>query len=214
MGGMANAAEVTKLSNPKDLIGSNKIPFHLWPETATAVGAMACLYGALQYGRTNWRDAGVRSSIYVDACRRHLNAWFDEGEDADPDSGLDHLGHALACIAIIVDAREAGKLNDDRMIKGGYRGLIEKLTPHVKRLKEMFKDKNPKHFTKEDSDGKAAVDCNDGFTKIGEEHISPSFVETVRSAYSTEGRNTSSTTRASLHSGIGGINKDVRYLHD
>src|ERR1700722_9193633 len=24
----------TKLSNPKDIIGSDKMPFHLWPETA------------------------------------------------------------------------------------------------------------------------------------------------------------------------------------
>lgn len=143
--------DTAKPSNPKDMIGSDKIPLHLWPETATALGALACLDGMLKYGRTNWRAAGVRASIYVDACRRHLNAYFDEGEDVDPDSGLDHLGHALACLAIIVDARAAGKLTDDRMIRGGYRKYINELTPHVKRLKEKYADKNPKHYTIEDS---------------------------------------------------------------
>ena len=141
-----------KLTNPKDIVGSDKLPLHMWPETATALGALACLDGALKYGRTNWRAAGVRSSIYVDALRRHVNAWFDEGEETDPDSGLDHLGHALACLAIIVDARAAGKLNDDRMVRGGYRKLIDSLTPHVKRLKEKHADKNPKHWTIKDND--------------------------------------------------------------
>lgn len=144
--------ETTQLkpSNPKDLIGSNKIPLHLWPETASLTGALALLDGGLKYGRSNFREIGVRSSIYYDAARRHLNAWF-EGEDNDPDSGLPHLGHALACLAILVDAQAAGKLNDDRMVKGGYRALINDLTPHVARLKELHKDKNPRHYTIQDN---------------------------------------------------------------
>src|ERR1035437_197649 len=97
----------SKLSNPKDMIGSNKLPFHLWPETATAMGCLGLLDGMLKYGRTNWRVAGVKSSIYYDALRRHANAMF-EGEDIDRDSGLPHFCHALACIAILVDAKAAG----------------------------------------------------------------------------------------------------------
>ena len=42
-----------------------------------------------------------------------------------------------------VDARAAGKLNDDRMVAGGYRKLVDALTPHVKRLK----DRSPLHYT-------------------------------------------------------------------
>ncbi len=136
----------TKPTNPKDAIGSNKLPLHLWPETATALGSLALLDGALKYGRSNFRAIGVRASIYYDAARRHLNAWF-EGEDTDPDSGLPHLSHALACLAILVDAEAAGKLNDDRMAPGGYRALIDGLTPHVERLKQLHQDKAPKHYT-------------------------------------------------------------------
>jgi hypothetical protein len=135
-----------KPSNPKDIIGSDKVPLHLWPETATVLGALALLDGALKYGRSNFRSVGVKASIYFDAAKRHLNAW-NEGEDNDPDSGLPHLAHVLACVAILIDARAAGKLTDDRMIKGGYRELIDTMTPHVKRLKELHKDKNPKHYT-------------------------------------------------------------------
>lgn len=140
-----------KASNPKHAIGSDKLPLHLWPETATALGCLGMLDGALKYGRSNFRACGVKSSTYYDACRRHLNKWF-EGEEIDPDSGLDHLAHALACIAIVVDARAAGKLNDDRMVKGGYADYVNELTPHVKRLKELHKSKNPKHYTKADNE--------------------------------------------------------------
>lgn len=137
-----------KLSNPKDALGIAKLPIHLWPETATAMGSIGLLEGALKYGRSNWRHAGVRASIYVDACRRHLAAWF-EGEDVS-EVGVPHLANALACLAIIVDAQAAGKLEDDRQTPGGYRALIDDLTPHVTRLKEVFADKAPKHYTIQD----------------------------------------------------------------
>ena len=143
----------SKQTNPKDMIGTDKLPLHLWPETATAMGCLGLLEGALKYGRNNWRVSGVRYSIYIDALRRHVNALF-EGEDLDPDSGAPHLAHALACLAIIVDAKAAGKLVDDRNYPGGYMHLIKELTPHVKRMKEHHADKDPKHYTIEDSPGR------------------------------------------------------------
>lgn len=139
-----------KPTNPKDMVGSSKIPLHLWPTTATAMGSIGLLDGMLKYGRSNFRAIGVRSSIYYDATVRHLNAWM-EGEDTDPDSGVPHLAHALACIAIIVDTDAAGKLNDDRNVQGGYRNLITELTPHVERLKALHSSKAPKHYTIEDT---------------------------------------------------------------
>ena len=140
----------TKLTNPKDIIGSNKLPFHLCPTTFTAGVSMAFLEGCLKYGRSNFRAVGVRASIYYDACIRHLIAWF-EGEDIDPDSGISHIYKAGACLAVIADAMEADKLNDDRMISGGYKQVIEKFTPMIKELKEKYKDKNPKHYTIKDN---------------------------------------------------------------
>lgn len=140
----------SKPTNPKDMIGSDKLPLHLWPEAASIMGCLGLLDGALKYGRSNWRESGVRVSIYIDACRRHLAAYF-EGEDTDPDSGLPHLCHALACLAIIVDAGNSGKLTDDRQYRGrGYGDVVKNLTPHVKRLKEKYTDRQVKHWSIQD----------------------------------------------------------------
>lgn len=133
--------------NPKDAIGTNKLPLHLWPVTASTLGSLALLEGALKYGRTNWRESGVRASIYYDAAVRHLSKWF-EGEEQDPDSGLPHLAHALASIAIVVDAKATGKLVDDRQYRGsGVLTALADLTPHVARLKELHASKAPTHYT-------------------------------------------------------------------
>jgi hypothetical protein len=131
--------------NPKDLVGSSKLPLHLWPTSATAMGSIAMLNGTLKYGRANWRATTVRASIYVDACHRHLAAWF-EGHEAD-EEGVPHLSSALACLAIIVDARAAGTLRDDRQVEGGYRELLGELTPLVGKLRKLHEGKKPKHFT-------------------------------------------------------------------
>ena len=142
--------DTSKATNPKDAIGSSKLPLHLWPKTATAMGCLGLLEGMLKYGRSNWREAGVRASIYYDALERHIGAWF-EGEDFDPDSGMPHLSHALACLAIVVDAQAAGKLVDDRQYHGeGYRQLVEELTPHVERAKAHHAHREPRHYTIED----------------------------------------------------------------
>jgi hypothetical protein len=140
----AAAPESPAQENPKDIVGSSKLPLHLWPTTASAMGSVALLNGALKYGRSNWRQIGVRASIYVDACQRHLAAWF-EGEQQD-EEGVPHLGAALACLAILVDCDAAGKLIDDRQFPGGHRELMESLTPIVARLQELHAGKSPKHY--------------------------------------------------------------------
>jgi hypothetical protein len=126
------------------------------------MGSLGLLVGACQYGRANWRAAGVRVSIYIDACRRHLDAYF-EGEDLDPDSGAPHLAHALACLAVLVDAGAAGKLTDDRAFTGGYRKLVTELTPHVERIKKKYEGKSPKHWTIADAPRSPEWRFEDGF---------------------------------------------------
>ncbi len=131
--------------SPKHEFATNKLPLHLWPASATMMGCIGLLNGALKYGRSNFRVDGILASEYVDACRRHLDAWF-EGEEKDPDDGVPHLSAVLATVAIIVEAIAAGTFIDDRQIKGGYREIRDELTTHVARLKELHKDKNPKHY--------------------------------------------------------------------
>jgi hypothetical protein len=139
-----------KPTNPKDIIGSAKLPVHLWPTTATAYGCLGLLDGALKYGRSNYRAVGVRASIYYDALRRHLDEWY-EGHDVDKDSGLHPFMHILADAAIVVEAIVAGNLTDDRAYATRHREMMADLTPHVARLKALHADKAPKHYTIADS---------------------------------------------------------------
>ena len=112
------------------------------------------LDGALKYGRGNWRHDGARASIYYDAARRHLDKWF-ETSTTDPDSGLHHLAHALASIAIIVDAEAQGVLVDDRQFVNGtdlFEKFVADQTKHVPRLKAEHAKRKPKHWTIKDVD--------------------------------------------------------------
>ena len=147
--------EGMKATNPKDAIGSSKIPFHLWPETATIYGSLGLLDGMLKYGRMNWRPAGVKFSIYFDAMRRHMNK-INEGEWTDPDSGLPHLCHVGACWAIITDAYAAGQLTMDTNFPGGYVETVAAMTPHVERLKKLHAEQGhaPHHWTRADVEDK------------------------------------------------------------
>lgn len=99
--------------NPKDLFGNKKVSITKFPLIALLHGSHAMMNGADKYGPYNWRDKAVIASIYVDAAFRHLMAWF-EREEAAQDSGVHHLGHALACCAILLDAEATGNLIDDR----------------------------------------------------------------------------------------------------
>lgn len=141
-----------KPTNPKDAISSKKLPIHLWPTTATALGSIGLLEGMMKYGRSNWRESGVRASVYFDAALRHFYDWF-EGNDTDPDSGAPQLAHVLACLAIIVDAEATGSLVDDRMYNNGqYRKLLTDITPLVEVIRNRHRGTSPKHYTKLDSD--------------------------------------------------------------
>ena len=116
--------------NPKDLIGSRKVSLSKWPGVATLHGAHAMMNGAAKYGAYNWRGNPVVASIYVDACLRHVGAWFD-GEQTATDSGVHHLGHALACLAILLDAQATGNLVDDRPAQGAFATVLAGLNATI-----------------------------------------------------------------------------------
>lgn len=136
-------------ANPKHSQGMQKLPLHLWPQTATALGSLGMLEGASKYGRNNFRATPVYASIYYAALLRHTAAWFN-GEDADPQTGVPHLGNALSCLAILVDAGANGTLVDDRNYNGkekNYADLVKELTPLVDKVQQLFADRNPTHYT-------------------------------------------------------------------
>lgn len=135
-----------KPTNPKDTIGDKKLPLHLVPSSGIAMTAMAFVEGALKYGKYNWRIAGVRSSVYLDAMKRHYEKYLN-GEDVDPKTGISHLASICACAMIIMDARLCDKLTDDRPPRAPVGTLIDLLAEDVVRLQELFKDHHPHQYT-------------------------------------------------------------------
>ena len=142
-----NAGSFSKAttSNPKDLLGSKKVSITKLPMAGVIHGAHAMMDGAAKYGPFNWREKDVVASIYVDAALRHLAAWFEREEIAE-DSGVHHLGHAIACAAILLDAQENGNLIDDRpnsKSKDVMKQLLNRLAAQIKERAEK-KDRETK----------------------------------------------------------------------
>lgn len=115
-----------KPTNPKDAVGSSKVPYSLVPAQVTGEVAIALLEGACKYGAGNWRAAGVRASIYLDAAARHLAA-FREGQDIDPASGLSHVTKAIAGLVVLRDSMMQGNWVDDRPIAAANPDFVEDL---------------------------------------------------------------------------------------
>ncbi len=139
-------AESVPDTNPKKQYGNKSIPVHLWSPLATAYGSLGLYNGLLKYGAGNYKATKVEASIYIAAAMRHLLAWA-EGQEFDPMDGVPNLGGVLANVAILLDARGASMLIDDRQIMGGYLKEIEALRGIVANLQVLHADKNPRHYS-------------------------------------------------------------------
>lgn len=117
---------VDPLQNPKDRIGVTKVPLWLVPSAGIVHEAIAMADGARKYGPYNWRVKKVLNSIYLSAALRHIHKYID-GVDYDAESGAHELGHARACLGIILDALESNTLQDDRPVKAPTAELLERL---------------------------------------------------------------------------------------
>jgi hypothetical protein len=110
--------------NPKTRAGAAKPALISVTPTASLLhlGEVMKL-GATKYGPFNWRETPVPAETYMDAAMRHLLSWQD-GEDEDPESGMSHLAHVMACMAIIIDAKENDMLDDNRPKAGRVGEMI------------------------------------------------------------------------------------------
>lgn len=138
-----------KPSNPKDAIGTTKLPLHLVPTTGIEEEALAFLEGALKYGKFNFRAVGARISIYLDAMKRHIHK-FENGEDRDLATLVHHLGNVRACCNIILDGQLLGNIVDDRAPRSPNSQRIDEMSAHVKHLQNVFAAHNPHQHTIQD----------------------------------------------------------------
>lgn len=133
--------DAVKDTNPKDAIGITKTPFSTLSMQVMGEVGIAMLEGALKYGRHNYREAGVRASVYYDAVTaRHLSQWW-EGEDIDADSGLSHITKAIAGLMVLRDSMMQGNWVDDRPPKATNQNWLRELNERAKAL--LVKYPNP-----------------------------------------------------------------------
>lgn len=119
-----------KDSNPKTRYGLAKPGVENVPPTAVLELGRVMAVGASKYGPMNWRHDAVSYSTYYNAAMRHLfEAW--DGNDLDFETGLPHIAHAAACLAILLDAKACGKLIDDRPAMGATSYYIKANTQKV-----------------------------------------------------------------------------------
>jgi hypothetical protein len=104
----------------------NKPAPTLVPSTALILCADAMADGAAKYGPYNWRTGSIPLMKYLDKIQRHIVAYTD-GEERAGDSKIHHLAHAMADLAIVLDAGCHGTLVDDRPPKGKAGALITRM---------------------------------------------------------------------------------------
>ena len=69
-------------------------------------------YGAVKYGPHNWRG-GIIYTRLLSAMLRHTWAYVG-GESKDPETGLSHVAHAMACGMFILEFEVTKPELDDR----------------------------------------------------------------------------------------------------
>jgi hypothetical protein len=107
----AEVASPTPLDTARKFDG-DKLQYHLLPTEALTGAARAFGFGAQKYAPYNWAKGFSWSRLHA-ALQRHLMAWW-AGEELDPESGLSHLDHALACMMMLATHRELHLGLDDR----------------------------------------------------------------------------------------------------
>lgn len=131
-----------KPSNPKDIVGSNKVALHYLPLQVLMEVSLGLTEGGMKYGAHNYRAVGVRSSVYFDATMRHLFAWF-EGQDIDADSGLSHVTKAISSLMVLRDAMLNDMCTDDRPIRVKNLEFIKEYNEVCKKLIEKYPNPVP-----------------------------------------------------------------------
>lgn len=91
---------------------NNKAPLSMIPRSALEFEAQVFKYGANKYGKNNWKQ-GLSYSRLIDAALRHILA-FAEKENQDFESGLPHLAHARASLAMLIENMSSKLGTDDR----------------------------------------------------------------------------------------------------
>lgn len=85
---------------------------YLLPPKAITEVAKVLTFGASKYDEDNWKKLDNLQKRYTGAALRHIFAHMD-GEELDPETGLDHLAHAMCCLLFKLEAKLDGKSKEE-----------------------------------------------------------------------------------------------------
>lgn len=103
------------MSTPKATrYNDGKSDMSLLPTKACIEEAKVWAMGEKKYGRSNWKKLWGDDTINVvmASLLRHAFAILD-GEELDPESGLDHAGHIRCNAAMIIEYNKTKEKKDD-----------------------------------------------------------------------------------------------------
>ena len=100
------------VTNPAMKYDGEKVRLDLLPIAPLIAVGKVLTYGAKKYAERNWEKGLAWSRCYA-AALRHLFAWWS-GETNDPETGLNHLDHALCEIMFLREFAITHPELDDR----------------------------------------------------------------------------------------------------
>jgi hypothetical protein len=105
-GKMATKKDIVKASQEATTGGrkfdGGKLQYSLLPPLALKATVEILTFGAEKYEPDNWKHVPDSKRRYFDAMQRHLWAW-KEGEQNDPETGKNHLAHAMCCLMFLYE---------------------------------------------------------------------------------------------------------------
>jgi hypothetical protein len=79
-----------------------KLEYGLLPPHSLREVVEVLTFGAQKYEPGNWIKVPDSKRRYFDAAQRHIWAW-KEGEQNDPETGKNHLSHAICCLMFLYE---------------------------------------------------------------------------------------------------------------
>lgn len=126
--GAKHAIEIVKDSQNPNAVGGRKfdggkLQYGLVPPLALRETVKVLTFGAEKYEPDNWRRVPDGHRRYFDAAQRHLWA-YKEGEIIDPESGVNHIAHAICCLMFMLDLDE--QQYEDMLVRNTIKKSLEK----------------------------------------------------------------------------------------
>lgn len=82
-------------------LDQGKWRFSLLPWIAVLEVILVLEFGAKKYAVDNWKKVPEARERYFNATMRHVMSWY-QGERNDPETGYNHLAHAVCCLLFLI----------------------------------------------------------------------------------------------------------------